>query len=125
MRRVMKSLGIAAVITISGILYVGLQIESLTTSYAIRENRHEIVRLDDLVEKTSAKVMNLKAPSRLEHRIGEGEMPLIIPNEVRIIALPEIAPMLKAERIETGNSLLSLVPLIHEAYASITATEVE
>lgn len=124
MRKVVKTWLLITSITVCALGYVALQNELYHVSYSIQKKKRHLTVANDQFERTRVRLLKLKALDILEERMEAANVPLSLPQEVRVIQLPYHAHP-NAHPIETGKSSFSILQFVREAHAKIISPDKE
>jgi hypothetical protein len=85
-----KILILIAVLTLSMLFYVHLQIASVLVSIDIHKSSRALAAKQELLRKFQFKVDQLRAPRLLEAKMKRHDMELTIPNRVQVVEVPPV-----------------------------------
>lgn len=124
MRKVIKCWVLIASVTVCALGHVALQNELYHVSYSIQKKKKQLVAANDHFERTRVRLLKLKALDILEQRMEAANVPLSLPQEVKIIHLP---PQSRGgvPRVETEKTTFSILQFVREAHAKIISLERE
>jgi hypothetical protein len=118
MKKVIKTWILISSITVCALGYVALQNELYHVSYSIQKKKRQLSVANDQFERTRVRLLKLKALDILEQRMEAANVPLSLPQEVKVIQLPYY-PHPDTHPIETGKSSFSILQFVREAHAKI------
>jgi len=88
-----KILILIAILTLSMLFYVHLQVASVLVSFDIHKSSRALAEKQELLRKFQFKVDQLRAPRLLEAKMKRHDMGLALPNKIQVVEVPAVSQL--------------------------------